>query len=204
MESTKTNHGGGSGIKLEPSGGKAGADAPRAIPPDNKILYFCRDREGFAFLSHFYPAAIRLDGETWLTVEHYYQAQKSDDPAYRDAIRSAKNPEVAKRLASQPLAPGNPGRGSWFRKNGSLPRRDWHAVKLDIMRRADWAKFTQNHGLASLLLETGDAELIEDSPAEPFWGTGPDGEGENWSGRVLMEVRERLRQERMAERDSSR
>jgi len=62
-------------------------------------------------------------------------------------------------------------------------------VKLDIMRRADLAKFTQNPALAQQLLATGRAELIEDSPFEPFWGIGHDGAGENWAGRVLMEVR---------------
>jgi len=59
------------------------------IPPDGRILYFARDRADFVFLSHFYPSPILLDGEIWPTVEHYYQAQKSDDPAYRDAIRGA-------------------------------------------------------------------------------------------------------------------
>jgi predicted NAD-dependent protein-ADP-ribosyltransferase YbiA (DUF1768 family) len=35
--------------------------------------------------------------------------------------------------------------------------------------------------------------LIEDSPGEPFWGTGPDGAGLNWAGKVVMEVRDALR-----------
>jgi len=60
------------------------------------------------------------------------------------------------------------------------------------MRRADLAKFTQNRDLARLLIATGEAELIEDSASEPFWGLGPDGGGPNWAGRVLMEVREAL------------
>jgi N-glycosidase YbiA len=46
------------------------------VPDDNRILYFTRDREAFRFLSHFWPAAIELDGATWPTVEHYYQTQK--------------------------------------------------------------------------------------------------------------------------------
>ena len=171
----------------------ARAGEARMIPLDNRILYYGRDREIFGFLSHFHPAEIRLDGETWPTAEHYYQAQKSDDPRYREAIRSAKGPGRVKRLAAQPTAPGKQKRQSWFRKNGALPRPDWHEVKLEIMRAADWAKFSQNPDLARLLLNTGDAELIEDSPSEPFWGTGPDGAGLNWAGKVLMEVRERLR-----------
>ena len=61
------------------------------------------------------------------------------------------------------------------------------------MRRADWAKYAQNPPLAELLLATGTAELVEDFPSEACWGIGPDGEGLNWAGRVLMEVRDGLR-----------
>jgi ribA/ribD-fused uncharacterized protein len=66
-------------------------------------------------------------------------------------------------------------------------------VKLDIMRRADRAKYEQNPELAAMLLATGNAEIVEDAPNDLFWGTGPDGTGANWAGRVLMEVRESLR-----------
>ena len=163
------------------------------IPEDNRILYFERDRGRFGFLSHFHPAAILLDDEVWPTVEHYYQAQKSPDPAYRQAIRAASTPGRAKRLAAPPDAPRRVAGQSWFRKNGVPPRPDWHEIKLDIMRRADRAKFAQHPDLAGLLLATGDAELVEDSPSEPYWGVGPDGRGGNWAGRVLMEIRQELR-----------
>jgi ribA/ribD-fused uncharacterized protein len=163
------------------------------IPADNRILYFERDRERFGFFSHFHPAPILLAGEVWPTVEHYYQAQKSDDPAYHQAIRDAITPGRAKRLAAPPDLPRKISGQSWFRKNGTLPRADWYEVKLGIMRRADLAKFSQHPELARMLLATGDAELIEDSPSEPYWGVGPDGQGLNWAGRVIMEVREELR-----------
>ncbi len=166
---------------------------PLAIPADGRILYFARDRIAFGFLSHFHPAPIMLDAETWPTVEHYYQAQKSDKPGYRTAIRSAVSPGMAKRLAAPPDAPRRISQQSWFRKHAAKPRADWHEVKLDLMRSADWAKFSQNPDLGALLLATGTAELIEDSPSEAFWGSGRDGAGQNWAGRVLMEVRERLR-----------
>jgi ribA/ribD-fused uncharacterized protein len=173
--------------------GEESATETPAIPPDGRILYFARDRAAFGFLSHFHPAPIALDGEAWPTVEHYYQAQKSADPAYRAAIRQALSPGMAKRLAAPPATPRRVSQQSWFRKHASLPRADWAEVKLDIMRRADFTKFSQNPDLAGMLLATGEAELIEDSPFEPFWGSGQNGEGLNWAGRVLMEVRERLR-----------
>jgi uncharacterized cupin superfamily protein len=35
--------------------------------------------------------------------------------------------------------------------------------------------------------------LIEDSPSDGFWGTGQDRSGANWAGRVLTEIRDRLK-----------
>lgn len=166
------------------------------IPPDNRILYFARDREVFRFLSHFWPSPVFLDGEMWPTVENFYQAQKSDDLAYRVVIRQAVHPGHVKRLAAPPEGPRRITAGSWFKRNNAVPRPDWHEVKLDVMRRGDRAKYTQNPGLGALLLATGDAELIEDSPAEPFWGTGRDAAGLNWAGRILMEIRRELHPDR--------
>lgn len=167
-------------------------DVSNAIPEDGRILFFRRDRETFGFLSHFHPAVLVIDGEAWPSAEHFYQAQKSPSPAYRAAIRAAAHPNHAKRLAASPDAPPRVASGSWFRRHAQRPRADWAEVKLDVMRAADWAKFSQNPDLAALLRATAGAELVEDTPGDPFWGVGRDGRGLNWAGRVLMEMRERL------------
>ena len=157
------------------------------------ICYFGRDRDLYGFMSHFEPSPIELDGERWPTVEHFYQSQKSFDPEYRAAIRAAAAPGAAKQLATAARADGTNAATSWFARTGRTPRPDWAEIKLDLMRRADSAKFTQNPVLAARLIETGEAELIEDSPYDAFWGTGPNGDGLNWAGRILMEIREALR-----------
>lgn len=159
---------------------------------DGRILFFGRDRDTFGFLSHFHPAPVALDGESWPSVEHFYQAQKSHDPAYRVAIRACTTPGEAKRLAARPDPRDPSTRQSWFATSGHVPRPDWAEVKLDIMRRADLAKFTQHPDLAASLRATGGKELVEDAPSEPYWGIGRDGAGLNWAGRVLMEIREAL------------
>ena len=166
---------------------------PLPLPADERILFFLRDRPEFGFLSHFHPAPITLDGEAWPTVEHYYQAQKSLDPAYRRAIRACATPAEAKRRAAWSEPARKRDQGSWFLEKGRTPRADWGEVKLDVMRRADLAKYLQNPDLAALLLACGDAEIVEDATHDPFWGIGRDGLGENWAGRVLMEVRVQLR-----------
>ncbi|MFJ7440876.1 NADAR family protein [Methylorubrum thiocyanatum] len=162
------------------------------LPGDGRVLFFIRDQHEFGFLSHFHPAEIELDGETWPTVEHWYQAQKSSDPRYREAIRSASTPGRAKRLAGMPVS-SRRDHGSWFLANGLLPREDWEAVKRDLMRRADAAKYDQHRDLAARLLATGGAEIVEDSPHDAHWGIGRTGLGANWAGRILMEVRDGLR-----------
>lgn len=167
------------------------------IPDDNRILFFRRDRASFGFLSHFATSRVEVDGEVWSTVEHAYQSRKSLDARYRDAVRACATPGEAKHRAAVP-GPGRRDRGSWFAAHGAQPRPDWPDVKLDLMRRADAAKYVQNPELADRLLATGDADIQEDAPHDAFWGTGRDGAGQNWAGRIIMEVRAALLSARWA------
>jgi len=160
--------------------------------PDGRILFFARDRAAFGFMSHFEPSPIEMDGVIWPTVEHYFQAQRSLDPEYVAAIRSARTPGAAKQLAADPDPSRVAAQKSWFSRMKRAPRSDWADVRLDVMRRADLAKYMQNPALAKRLLATGDAELVEDSPFDDFWGAGHRGDGRNWAGRILMEVRRQL------------
>jgi ribA/ribD-fused uncharacterized protein len=167
------------------------------VPADGEIRFFRRDREMFGFLSNFCEAPIEIDGETWRSTEYYYQAQKSFDPDYRAAVRKAEAPGHVKRLASYP-APDRPAslrRQSWFEGRTELIRPDWQEAKFAIMERAVYAKFTQNADLKAALLATGDARIVEDSESDSYWGIGPDGNGENRLGKLLMRLREELRQD---------
>jgi len=67
---------------------------------------------------------------------------------------------------------------------------DWEEVKEDVMRRALRAKFTQHDDLRVLLLETGEAVIVENAPGDLYWGIGRDGTGKNRLGALLMELRE--------------
>ena len=63
-----------------------------------------------------------------------------------------------------------------------------------IMRKALVAKFTQHDDLRAILLGTGDAQLVEHTTNDSYWGDGGDGSGKNRLGQLLMSVREELRQ----------
>ena len=163
------------------------------VPSDNRILFFDRDREVFGFLSNYYEAPITIDGESWRSTEFYYQAQKSLDPDYRQAIRNAKNSDHAKGIGSDPRRSRKSRKRSWFVGRIEAFRSDWHEIKLNVMARAVQAKFSQHPQLQAMLLATFEAEIVEDSTHDPFWGMGRDGRGENWMGRLLMKLRQEMR-----------
>jgi ribA/ribD-fused uncharacterized protein len=71
-------------------------------------------------------------------------------------------------------------------------RKDWEAVKDSIMHEAILAKFTRHADLREVLLATGDAEIVEKTDNDAYWGDGGDGRGKNKLGQILMRVREEL------------
>jgi ribA/ribD-fused uncharacterized protein len=143
-------------------------------------IRFYRPSEDYGDFSNFSPHRIRLDGKTWPTSEHYFQAQKFHDAAYRERIRTARSPMDAANLG---------------RDRRQKLRPDWESVKVDVMRNAVRAKFSQHAELTALLLATGDATLVEHTANDAYWGDGGDGRGRNMLGQILMQVRAALRAE---------
>ena len=141
-------------------------------------IHFYGTSDPYGFLSNFLKAPMVLDGSTWPTVEHYYQAQKFADPAKQAAIRAAPTPGVAKQLA-------------WAPDAGF--RADWDAVRDEVMLTAIRAKFTQHPDLRAQLLATGDTWLAEHTTKDHYWADGGDGSGQNQFGRLLMQVRSELK-----------
>jgi ribA/ribD-fused uncharacterized protein len=104
---------------------------------------------------------------------------KFEGTEHEDEIRESKTPAEAAKLGrdrSKPL------------------RGDWEDIKDWVMRLAVYEKFTQHADLKSILLSTGDAELVEHTSNDSYWGDGGDGSGKNMLGKILMETRERLRE----------
>ncbi len=61
------------------------------------------------------------------------------------------------------------------------------------MRRAIAEKVRQHQAVRDVLLSTGDSLLVEHTPRDSYWGDGGDGSGKNMLGKILMEVRRKLR-----------
>lgn len=79
-----------------------------------------------------------------------------------------------------------------------LMRKDWDQIKDKVMYDVCYAKFTQDPVLKTKLLATGDRELVEgNTHGDRCWGmTCSNGVwiGENRLGKVLMKLREDLRE----------
>lgn len=127
----------------------------------------------YAFLSNFYPCPIEFEGAPYPTVEHAFQAAKTTDPHARRLIAGMATPGRAKYAGRR------------------LPiRPDWDAVKIDVMRTCLAAKFSRAD-LREKLQATAPADLVEGNTwGDRFWGQCPVGTGENWLGRLLMEIRD--------------
>ena len=146
---------------------------------DEPILFYSANRD-FGDLSNFAEYPIKLNGKTWPSTEHYYQAQKYAGTDIAEEIREAPKPIKAFKIAHAKKA---------------QMRSDWDAVKDNVMRRAVTTKFTQHRVLREFLLATGDRELVEHSSRDAYWGDAPDGSGKNMLGQILQEVRATLREE---------
>jgi adenylate cyclase len=160
----------------------SGLDIPACASPATAIRFFSKSETHSEF-SNFAPYPIEVDGATWPSTEHYYQAQKFADPALQEKIRAAKKPVIAKSLSA---------------KYRDRAREDWGVVKDAVMERAVRCKFTQHAELRRLLLSTGDQNLAEAAPNDYYWGIGKEGTGENRLGLLLMRLRTELRDEKVA------
>lgn len=130
-----------------------------------------------SFLNNFHGSSVWIDGKRYPTCEHAYQAHKTLDEGIRETIRSSPSPKEAKKL----------GR--------SFPiREDWEEVRIDLMRTLLSKKF-ESPFLKHQLLETGESALVYGNTwNDRFWGVCR-GTGENWLGKLLEELREKLRVE---------
>lgn len=129
----------------------------------------------FRWLSNFWPALVELDGMEFPSVEHAYQAAKTNDIETRERFQSMmlKSGE-AKRMGRRVNI-----------------RADWEQVKLSVMLELLRGKF-KCADLRAKLLSTGNAELVEGNNwNDTFWGV-CNGRGQNHLGKLLMQVRNEI------------
>jgi ribA/ribD-fused uncharacterized protein len=126
----------------------------------------------YFFLSNFYLCTIPYQGITYPSTEHAYQAAKHD-PKERSkflGITAAQSKRIGREL---------PYNDKW-----------WTTVKVGVMRELLNIKFDIPE-LEKKLLDTEADYLVEGNTwKDTFWGV-CEGKGQNWLGRLLMEVRDK-------------
>lgn len=151
------------------------------FPRSEKRYYLSRSDVSHP-LSSYSKLGFELDGSEWLSVEHYYQGMKIEEGELRESVRSTNHPEKAKKLIDA---------------NRGLVRKDWSRVREVVMTRAVYIKCRTHQAVAEALLATGDQQIVESSQYDYYWGCGRDGRGHNAFGKVLMAVRDKLKEEKV-------
>lgn len=142
-------------------------------------IYFFSQTIFFNIFSNFFVSELEIDGNSWRSVEQYYQAQKfSTDSIPFAKICSARSGKEAKALADMYR---EAVLSSWTEDR-----------KVRVMRKALAVKFAPGTAMAYRLRMTGELELVHESNDDFFWGKSRRNEGENILGRLLMEIRRGL------------
>ena len=129
----------------------------------------------YNWMSNFYKSEVEYEGIKYPSSENAYQ--------------SAKARNIPDRIKFVNITP------SQSKKLGRIVelRSDWESVKLKVMYDVVLDKFTRNPYLGYKLLETGNKYLEETNYwNDTVWGV-CNNVGENNLGKILMEVRKKLK-----------
>lgn len=123
------------------------------------------------------------EGLIYRTPEHFFQAQKANNFLYRQKIANAPTPNDAKMLGRRaPLRP------------------DWEEIKFSVMDFALRQKFRKDTSWGQRLTGS-EGDIVEyNTWHDNIWGDCVCGrcdkiEGQNHLGKLLMKIREELREQ---------
>lgn len=154
-----------------------------------EVVVVYKTKEDFGGLSNMasgYP--LQINGVRILTTEALYQA-----------CRFPHMPEVQREIIGQHSPMTAKMKSKPHRKNS---RSDWDEVRYKVMRWCLRVKLAQNYAeFGRLLLATRDRPIVEQSRKDDYWGakladeSGETLVGQNVLGRLLMELREMLKED---------
>ena len=157
-------------------------------------IAFTKVKLPYGWLGNMSPYPIMADGKIWRTTEALFQAMRFSKTEIKEEIRAATSPMAAKMIAKRNI--------------GLMIVNPRTQDDVDNMRNVLQLKLQQHPDIKRMLLETGDAKIIEDCSARAnasglFWGAtrclpalSPDGswwEGENMLGKLWMRLRDEAR-----------
>ena len=145
---------------------------------------FYKEHGPLGYLANYSNHGFEKDGVYYKTAEHYYQASKFDDESIRQRIIESKTPKEASNIG---------------RDRNNVRKKNCRNKKLDDMYTAVYLKFSQNKDIRSKLIETRNEEIREMTTKESYWGIGPNLDGLNNIGKILMRVRKKVKQDLLKE-----
>ncbi|VDH91408.1 Hypothetical predicted protein [Mytilus galloprovincialis] len=152
-------------------------------------------------LSQWYDCYFDINGKTFISTEQYMMYRKAmlfEDQEAADSIMKLKDQFQIKLIG---------------RRVKNFDEKIWKENCKRIVYEGNYAKFSQNRMLKKVLLNTYPKLIGESRKNDSIWGTGMSimhpaaymprtWTGTNWLGKILMKVREDLRQEDKAAKDA--
>jgi ribA/ribD-fused uncharacterized protein len=184
------------------------------------IISFYGQNNKNGFMSNFFPCTFKVptsdleipeikslfdSGITFTNSEQAFMFEKG-------LIFYDRNPVKNLETLNKIVIGGSPGHVKKLGRqviclglDGKFDQKTWDIVRCKCMYNACWYKFSQNKELAKMLLNTGDAHLVEATQNDLNWGNGlhindkklhepKQWNGLNLLGEVLMVVRDELKQ----------
>lgn len=151
----------------------------------------------YRWLSNFHLCSIEYEGIIYPSTEHAYQAAKSNDPEIRKQCLEMNCKEVkrwGRSLGDEILYVDKQGAHMKLSKDWDTGPT-WGQKRVRVMYDINLYKYKNHPELKKKLLATGDAQLIEGNTwGDKFWGVCNG--GANMLGKILMLIREELKNEK--------
>ena len=141
---------------------------------------FYKEFGDLGYLANYSNHGFYKDGVYYKTVEHYYQSKKFNDKELVKKIIECDTPKEASNIG---------------RDRENIRIDNFKDKKLDVMYEGVLEKFRQNSDIRAKLIETRNQEIREMTTKENYWGIGPNLDGENHIGKILMKVRDKVKEE---------
>ena len=155
------------------------------------IISFTKVSLPYGWLGNMAPFPVVYQDQRWNTSEALFQALRFSDPEIKEIIRAQKSPMAAKMKAK--------AKGS----RHLMVIEPCSPQDVENMRVCLELKFSQHPALRQQLIRTGIYDLVEDignrrGARHLFWGAHRQNDewiGTNTMGKLLMELREKLKNE---------
>ncbi|KAL4236589.1 hypothetical protein ACF0H5_004974 [Mactra antiquata] len=174
--------------KPAPSQGDTKSESGKSIKKKEEFIFFFGQNYVF---SQFHKVDFTVDGEEYCCMEQYMHHQKAltfKDMKTAREIMLTTEPKLHKKLGRQVT---------------SFDPKKWATESVEVVRKGNIEKFSQNKRYREIMFSTYPKTLVEASPRDKVWGIGlgknnekakdrSQWRGKNLLGQTLTEVRDTL------------